>query len=291
MPGTLLVLDPAFNKTPEKIFLGGELAVGRKVVRVWTDNWNISNGFGGIFPSGAHAGAISFRNALKKYPGTVAVPTKVLTHSRGGSIAMKTIREWSAWLIANGVDPATVEIYICGCPDAKFTGASYVRPTVDPPVYPGNRPHHILCPTPAQFHGGYGAGFGLPITMTWACKVFIIIQEFDGWADAPAVLNTQINRFFTPGSISCLSRSGPSSPHSSTGNNYRKLLSDPTNVKYTDPAQTNVQYIWLRSPSIPSLVAAEATPNYVRNEYKSIYSEVLAGYTNRPVTLPMLEAA
>lgn len=287
--GTLLVMDPAFTRTPEKEFLNGELAAGRKVVRVWTDNWNISNG--SAFPlSGGHGGAIHYRNALKKYQGTPADPTVTLTHSRGGEVAMKTIREWSQWLIDNGVNPACHKIYMCGCPEIKFTGASYVRPTVDKAVYPGALAHNFFCPTPSAFHGGYGVGFGLPATMIWPVECWCVIQEFDGYADCPAGTNAEVARYFIPGKIGP-SRTGTTSPHISTNpGNYRKSLSDSTNVPYTDPVQTNVHYLWLRSDRFPSMPTQAEAANANRNEYTRIWPIAMPAYSNRPVTLPILTA-
>ena len=307
MPGTLLVIDPAGNKIDGKKMLGGALWDDTtKVVRVPTNNASLSS-FSG---KAAYADIVSLNETLLANPGTPSVPTKIVTHSRGGSIASTWFRVMGP---GSAIDPATLKWYICGCPDMKFTGAVYLWPDRDKPTYPGDgtkcggtnggEPHDANCPFlyPSQ-HGGWGVGSGIPATMPW--DVTWIANQYDGWADCPInyedvdELDERVTflgvtlqyPWFdnTTDLAKILSRlrSGDTSPHNSEKYYYKGPLDGAGTVTYTDPAQPTQKYRWRVTYPMPYAYAQRMIRFWARAKDMK-YRPIWEPGWDRPVTMPL----
>ena len=176
-----ITVAPAFSGLNASKYLGGVPKGGRSVSNVTYNNFSISN-------AAAHQGMIGLEILLKLYPGTPANKTHVLAHSMGSQIVFKWIRERTAK--ATWLDPASVVFYCTGCPESPFGGSTVRHPGTYKAKYPGADSHDFLCPTPAEFHGGYGKGFGLPPKFPWT--VYDIKNQYDGHTDAPAAASLSV---------------------------------------------------------------------------------------------------
>ena len=214
-----------------------------------------------------HPGALELVRLMLLYPGTPGDPTDIVCHSGGSQLANKAIREMDYLLSLLGggtLDPANYRFWLAGDPESCFTGASYLYPEACPPVYPGNTPHTASCPTPPEFHGGYGVGFGLPFPCPWTVNV--VVHQYDGWAMAPLDPdNTEMRRSngislfgilfgqrvwdFT---IGCVLKQA-----SHSGKVYEKLDIDAGEAggvfTYVDPLRPTVKHWYVRQYPVPSL--------------------------------------
>lgn len=268
--GALLYVNPLLAELDPRAWMRGyffreDLGFDplREVVQVKWDNFD--------FPQNvnAHDAALELVRLMLLYPGTPANPTDIICHSAGSQIANKVIREIVFLLSLLGVagpfDWSGYRFWLAGDPEACFTGTSYLYPDAAPPVYPGNRPHTSSCPTPLEFHGGYGVGYGLPPVVD--VEVNVVTNQYDGWAMAPLnANNSEIRRAngitflglllgqrVWDFSLNCLMKQGPHNHKS-----YEKL--DITGGEangvftYTDPLRPKVKHWYVRNYPVPSLV-------------------------------------
>jgi hypothetical protein len=291
MAGYLLYCNPGLFPMQPKTWLGGELLPDgqggtRKVAAVSPyNNFN----FGA---TSADTKMKSLNKYLLKYPGTAQIPTRVVGHSLGSQIIYKWIREMGP---VSAIDPATVEFYTTGCPEMKYTGAAYLYPVETKPNYPGTQtPHTGDCPTPVQFHNGWGWAYGVPDIIPW--KLWCIAAQYDGWADAPNNLNNaEVSRetkkagWFSAAqllwshSMTCYMKS-MSGPHGG----YTSIpLSDATrNFTYQDPVNANVKYVWQMTYPIPS-IKFSLSQRFTARDLDMARRPILEqAYTHRPIVIP-----
>lgn len=292
----IITIDPLLDSLDAKTFLGGRFlseAHGydpkRPVIRARWDNRD-------PIPSNqaAHDGMMELKRVLEANPGTALEPVDILCWSGGAQVAKKFAREQ-----ANGAAlPAnSVRVWAAGCPESKFTGASVLYPVDTPAVYPGNKPHTAGCPTPLAFHGGYGVGYGLPLTIP-ACFVEWneVINQYDGWADAPIVpTNSELTRIYgriffiivqrvweKTGFFSLL-KSGGQGPHGEYQGRRAKTLDN--QIVFTDPDQPKVKYRYLPTYPFPSINRASRASATARNLDRQ-RRPVAETAWSRPVTIP-----
>lgn len=310
MPGTLLVLDPASNEIDGKKMLGGALwDSDTKVIRVKTDNSILT----GITSQASYQDMLNLEAELRANPGTVSVPTRIVSSSRGGSIACSFFR---STFLHTGINPALYSWHLCGCPDMKFTGANYLWPNIDKSVYPGDGtkcgkgggPHDSTClyPYPSG-HGTWGQGSGIPATMPW--DVTWYANQYDGWADAPVNwasvpslderqvflgMTLRYPWFDNTGTLSKILsrlRSGDTSPHTADPNYYRAGISgSPGTVTYTDPAQPTQKYVWRTTYPMPYAIENKWLRFWARaKDLKQ--RPIWEAAWSRPVTVPLPDYA
>ncbi len=265
----LLYVNPLLGIMDPRLMLAGRFVnddlmpdVDRPIVNVKWDNFD-------FIPknTNAHDGALELVRLMLLYPGTPADPTDIVCHSGGSQVANKAIREIEHLLALLGggtIDWSGYRFWLCGDPETCFTGASYLYPEACPPVYPGNTSHYPGCPTPPEFHGGYGIGFGLPFPCP--VEVNVIIHQYDGWAMAPVDPdNSEMRRAqgislfgilfgsrvwdFTLG---CITKQVPHA-----GRTYYGLDIDAGTdggvFTYTDPLRPSVKHWYVRNYPVPSL--------------------------------------
>lgn len=298
MPGTLLVIDPlGADINGKKMFSGALWDNQTKVIRVPQDNKSLSSVSGGA----SWADMMRINDTLLANPGTPQQPTRIVTHSRGGSMACSWFRVMGP---NSSIDPATLKWYIAGCPEMKYTGSVYLFPTLDKPVYPGDGtkcgkwggPHDSTCPYafPSQ-HGGRGVGHGHPPVMPW--DITWIANQFDGFADSPAlylnVPDLKNPRFlappwFEPGNIFCGLRQN--SMHKADPHYYDGGLTGPDIALYTDPTNPTSKYMWRMKYPMPRARDERLIRFWARQKdlkYRSIWE---AGWS-RPVPMPLPDYA
>lgn len=299
MAGTVLYLPGGLESISSvvglgfnaKKFLGGELGAGRKLLQV---NPYKSSSFTN---EAAHQNMMNLDAMLHDYPGTAAVPTRVFGHSLGSQIIYKWMREKGP---TSDLDPDTIEFYAAGCPEQRYTGASTLYPDESPAKYPGDPAHggetwSEESPTPPEFYGGWGVGYGLPATIPW--KLWCIAAQYDGWADAPNDPdNDQVKRvtkwfFIFPlqkmwdHSLTCLMKSS-SGPHSSYDSDDSIPLSDSDrNFVYQDPVNPTVKYVWQQTYPLPSLNNLAWITFLARALDIDWRPELEEAYTHRPVSI------
>lgn len=226
---------------------------------------------------------------------------EVAAYSYGTEVVLKWMRELGP---TSSIDPADVKFILAGCPEMKFTGESYLWPaTACAAIYPGEIAHTTGCPTPPEFHGGYGVGYGLPAVCPWDVTFFT--AQYDGHADAPkdSANAEMVKTIWTPvglqkiwdTSVICASKQVSSDPAGlgPHGSYNIRSLTDPTNVTYTDPDQPTVDYIWSRTYPIVGLFNDKWNRGYCRDQDAKRRPTVEAAYTydsgtkrGRPVTIP-----
>lgn len=297
--GTTLYIDPLIGSLDGRTALGGMFApVGQKLVHVpWP---NGGRGGGSIIPSNAaaHTGMTNLYNAVVAHLGDASVgdPLNVIGHSGGAQIIMKMLREkrtdLQAAITAAGKTLPSVVFYPMGCPEQKFTGASYLYPEYSPPIYPGNpaqggTPHTSECPTPPAFHGGYTVGSGLPSPCPFT--VHVVSTQYDGWSMAPTnpdhpwmtrtydIFMFVIARKMWDHSIFCALKSS-SGPHGRYDTADSIPLSDPGAVSYTDPAQPTVKYWYLRTYPFPAFDKIKWLRFMARDQDKRYRPTINAAY-------------
>ena len=180
------------------------------------------------FDSNATAGMNALDAYLHANPGTVEDPTLVTTHSMGGQVAHKWMRQKGP---TSGINPATIRWYMSGNPEMPHQGACFLDPVKHKPVYPGTTSHHIFCPTPAQFHGGWGVGYGPPTVCPW--DITYVVGEWDGWCywvnrNGEGALKNAAAGKLTTGSHGWYSKGD---------------FENPRNVLWTDPDRPNLKFL------------------------------------------------
>jgi hypothetical protein len=277
--GTTLYCDPLMGTLDINRTLGGMFVHptlnNQKVI--WVEWPNGGRGKGSIIPSSAASG-ICVANlwvAVQENIGTAtaADPLRIVGHSGGAQNIMRFIREKSAalqsLLTSLGKPINCIVFYCLGCPEQKFTGASYLYPVQSPAAYPGDGtkcglnggPHDANCPSlyPSQ-HGGYGIGYGLPLTCPFT--VHVVSMQYDGWSMAPTnPAHPQLNKFYDilafviprkvwDHSLICAMKAS-NGPHGEYHAKDSKNLSHADAFSYTDPAQTTVKYWYIRRYPFP----------------------------------------
>lgn len=261
--GALLYVNPLLAELDPRAHLRGyffreELGFDplREVVQVKWDNFDIPQNVN------AHDAMVELDRLMHAYPGTPEDPTDIVCHSAGDQVANKWCRER---MPNTDLDLAGFRFWLAGDPEACFTGTSYLYPDAAPPVYPGNRPHTANCPTPPEFHGGYGVGYGLPFPCP--VEVNVICNQYDGWAMAPLnPNNTEIRRAngitflglllgqrVWDFSLGCLMKQGP---HNHRSYENLEITGGEANgvFTYTDPLRPTVKHWYVRNYPVPSLV-------------------------------------
>lgn len=298
MAGTILFCNPGLagllgSAGDIKVanLLGGSLVGGRKAVKV--SPWNTTS----FTNASAHNNMMALDSFLTKYPGTSGTPTRVVGHSLGSQIIYKWLREKGP---TSPIATNTVEFYAFGCPEQRYTGASTLYPDNSPPKYPGDPAHGGTahtggCPTPSQFHGGWGVGYGLPTTIPW--KVWCVANQYDGWADAPNdINNVEVKRvtktfFGIPNqkawdhSLFCLMKS-TSGPHGQYDvKDSRPLTDTAVTFTYQDPVNANVKYIWQKTYPIPSLNSVKWISYTARSLDIARRPVLEQAYSHRPIAI------
>lgn len=274
--GVTVHIDPLLGDLNPKLALGGMFnPPGQKLV--WAEWPNGGRGGGSPIPSNqaAHTGMMALYNAIiANIPAaTLADPMKVIGHSGGAQIIMKLLREKGAdiqsALTAAGKTLPCIEFYPMGCPEQKFTGASYLYPVQSPAVYPGDgskcgasgAPHDGTCPTPLAYHGGNGVGYGLPEPCPFT--VHVVSNQYDGWSQAPTnpdhpwmtkyfdMLLFVVRRInWSHDILGCYLKSS-TGPHGTYDVKGSKSLSSPDAFNWTDSANPTVKYWYIRTYPFP----------------------------------------
>lgn len=270
--GALLYINPLLAELDPLLHLSGYFFdealgfdPGREIVQVkWANFEPIPQN------QNAHEAALELVRLMLLYPGTPEDPTDIIAHSGGSQCANKAIREIDYLLSLLGYtgtfDWSGYRFWLAGDPESPFVGSCYLYPEACPPVYPGNRPHTANCPTPAQFHGGYGVGFGLPPVVP--VEVNIITNQYDGWAMAPVdYMNSEIRRstgitilgLVLTGkrvwdfSMTCVMKT---KPHNHKSYQELDITGGTANgvFTYTDPLRPKVKVWYIRNYPVPSLL-------------------------------------
>lgn len=293
--GTTLYCDPLMGSLKINTTLGGMFVApalpNQKVV--WVTWPNGGRGGGSILPSSAasYTCAQNIWTAVQAEIGTAtaADPLRLVGHSGGAQNIMRFIREFGDQLLALlaslGKPISCIRFYCLGCPEQKFTGASYLYPSQSPPAYPGDGtkcganagPHDSNCPSAMEHHGGHGIGSGLPLD----CPFFVdvVSMEYDGWAMAPTnpshpelVKQFDILAFFIPRkvwdhSVICAMKAS-NGPHGEYDIKGSKSLSHPDSFPFEDPdpLQPNVTYWYIRRYPFPGYDKIKAIRFLVRNK-------------------------
>lgn len=225
----VITVDPLFGSIKSD-FLQGELwaeGSGYTTVKASYFNWF-------PFDSNATAAMNALDALLLANPGTVGTPTRVLGFSMGAQACLKWMRQKGP---TTTVDPGKVEFYLCGCPEMPYNGASVLYPEDHPAIYPGETAHWWGCPTPEEFHGEFGVGYGPPTVCPW--DITFVINEWDGWCDAP---NKTGNEKADKNAAAGRKSSGNHGLYPGTS------LVDPRRVEWVDPDRTNIKYILVPKP-------------------------------------------
>lgn len=209
-----------------------------------------------------HAAMLELDRLLHLYPGTPEDPTDIVCHSAGSEVADKWMREMGPF---SDIPVNSIRWWLLGDPEAPFTGACYLYPTAMPPVYPGVTPHTASCPTPPEFHGGYGVGFGAPPVCPWT--VNYVIHQYDGWAMAPLDPdNVELRRFtgltffgiplsgsrVWDFSLGCVLKQASHKGTTYEGVNIDAGLPGGV-VTYVDPLRPTIKMWYVRQYPVPSL--------------------------------------
>lgn len=276
--GHTLYLDPLLGTLKIKTTMGGMFvppALPNQQV-VWVEWPNGGRGGGSAIPSNgaANTAVENLWTAVQANiaSATAADPMRIVGHSGGAQAIMKFIREkWAALkalLISLGKPLNAVQFYCLGCPEQKFTGASYLYTANSPPAYPGDGTrcgasggaHDGTCPTPLQWHGGYGLGYGLPEPCE--ATVHVVSNQWDGWSMAPTNMNhPELNKIYDAllfvlfrkvwdHSIICYLKSS-TGPHGRYDTKDSKTLSSPDVFSHLDPANPTVRYYYVRTYPFP----------------------------------------
>lgn len=274
-----------------KKFLGGVTTLGNTVYKVPDNPFDISNG-------GAHSTMMALYQWMLDVAPNVspANPAIIPAHSRGTQVCLKLMREKGAALISQGVDPNAYKFYLAGCPEAPYTGSSVLWPTLDVPIYPGvgtkcgkgGGSHDSTCPTPLPNHGGFTVGYGPPNPCPW--KIWFIINEWDGWAHAPAGYASepsfgrprflgipQGQPFFEPGNL--INRMRFNGSHAS--GKYNRNPFDAAVPKATF-SELNFTYIYLQIYPMPIAKEFDSIRVWAKQKdakYRPLWK---AAYTNMP---------
>lgn len=278
--GITLYAHPAFGFIDPQKWLGGDIVKNNKAVLVPTDNFNP---FTSLTNKSANTDMLTLDRYLHMFPGTREDPTKILLHSRSSQIGSKWLREIGP---NSDINPETVEWWMTGNPEQKFTGAGYVYPDIDKPLYPGKTQCVKNCPTPPALHGGYGYGFGLPLKTKYI--VHMIATEYDGWAcvPPPKSLNIpEIKKMFSPGGFLLPSRviGGPHTKYEIPLFNKDRSLATGIH-QYIDPDEPTVTYWYLPTYPVPGSSLFGRKEDDLRRR-----KIINAQYTNMPVMMGIPE--
>lgn len=296
--GEAAFINPLSTETKLNGFMGNLIVEGNNVYRVPSDN----SIFTGITPKAAFNAASALRDwiILKLPSATTANPLIIGTHSQGGQFALLCLRmfgnEIQTALTSLGKTAEVLQFYLAGCPEAPYTGAGYLFPTLDVPKYPGNEPHTSDCPIPAIYHGGWGVGYGINITagaVPW--HITFVINEWDGWAHCPvgyasvpsmdeeiSFLGIVIRHpWFKPGRI--LAKMRGNYGYHSGNNHYRQSPLDPAVPKqaYNIPG-TNMKCVYIMKYPMPYAIPQQ----HIRYKARAIDVKMrpiwAAAYSNMP---------
>lgn len=280
MPGITLYTYPLIGTLKIKTTLGGQfVSNGQKVIRVPWPNGGAEDG-GSLLPSSQASGigSANLRTQILAIIPELSATNMcdVVGHSGGAQNIMRCIREHGAEIQAAmqaaGKDLSWLRFWPLGCPEQKFTGASYLYPAQSPPIYPGdgtkcggtggnNGPHDSNCPSayPSQ-HGGYGVGSGLPEPCPFTVNV--VSNQWDGWSMAPTNMNHpaltkiyDVLLFVLPRKVwdhnpVCYMKSS-TGPHGKYDTKDSKTVPGPEAFSYTDPANPTVKYWYIRTYPFP----------------------------------------
>ena len=272
----IINISPSWPSISVKKLFSGELVEDREIVTVKPIMWSTTD-------ASCHRVMLDLNRAIFENPGTIESPTRVVGYSIWSQVVYKWLRELGPKAIKD-IDPRTIEFFTLGCPEQKFTGTSFLWPHKDPPVYPGTTPRLPWSSTPKEHFGGYGVGSGLPLELPW--KVYCVANEYDGWADAPALFpaNDALDQrrkflwftwrqpWFEPGNLFARLRT-MNGPHGIPAYEEGNLFG-PEHFVYSDPeidsdfdTYGEAIYIWRRTSYAPVLTGdarAAWNANYER---------------------------
>jgi hypothetical protein len=303
--GVTLYLDGAFAAWKGgfkiKYALNGELVAPapgqtQKIVKVqWPGQW------GDVSNASAHKGKLNLRAAITANlsQATAADPMRIAGHSGGGQTIMKMLREdgpaLEAELTAAGKGKNVLKFYILGSPEMKFIGTSYLYPDADGADYPGDpahggQAHTAGCPTPPEFHGGYGIGYGLPEPCTWYCECVAV--QYDGWANAPTneAGHPDVNKVWNTGLFA--KTKSASGPHGDYDKKGFPGLTGGDAFSWYDAANPTVRYSIIRRYPFPAYDTISWMRFLIRNKDMTNRAAIDACYDatdsthGRQVTVP-----
>lgn len=169
--GNLGGLIPPLTNTKFEPWFRGEAFEGKTIIDIlWPNAW----------PSDSNAA--NGMNQLDEALNDIDDDIEVYLHSAGSQIGSKWRRQKGP---TSSVPVDKVLFVETGNPERMYGGACIVDPVGYRPVYPGTKPHYwLFCPTPSQFHGGVGVGYGEPPVSKYRVKSYT--REGDGWSNYPS---------------------------------------------------------------------------------------------------------